>query len=330
MTSKKTLRFALSIFLASLFLYLTLSQISFKEIERAFQGADMTWVIAALAAFAVGYSCRIERWRVMLELGNPTLRWSTCSGPLLASIAANNILPFRAGDVLRSFAFNRKLNTTSGVVIATLLVERLLDFFVIVILLGVALALFGLDNSYFAEIGLKILIASALLILAVLFFPRFFTSVFLQMGQLVSHVAPRFGNKILKEINRCLTTLQHLAKQNIMARLVSWSLMAWFAEGCVFWFAALALPSILAPLAAWIAFPVGTLATLIPSTPGYVGTFDFFTMQAMAALGNVTGAAAAYALLVHALLWLPPTLIGGVYLLQHQIKQPDKLKETSS
>jgi uncharacterized membrane protein YbhN (UPF0104 family) len=72
-----------------------------------------------------------------------------------------------------------------------------------------------------------------------------------------------------------------------------------------------------APQAAWLALPVGTLATLIPSAPGYAGTFDFFTAQAMALLGNPIAAATAYALLVHALLWLPATLVGGVLLLAY-------------
>jgi uncharacterized membrane protein YbhN (UPF0104 family) len=75
------------------------------------------------------------------------------------------------------------------------------------------------------------------------------------------------------------------------------------------------------PLAGWLALPVGTLATLIPSTPGYVGTFDYFTVKAMTELGNTTAAATAYALLVHALLWLPPTLVGGLYLLLHPVGQ---------
>jgi len=66
----------------------------------------------------------------------------------MASFAANNVLPFRAGDVLRSFAFNRKLGTTSGVVIATLFVERLLDLLILLILLGAALAFFNLDSNY--------------------------------------------------------------------------------------------------------------------------------------------------------------------------------------
>ena len=60
-----------------------------------------------------------------------------------------------------------------------------------------------------------------------------------------------------------------------MARLLLWSVLAWVTEGLVFWFAALALPSVDNHLAAWLAFPAGTLATAIPSAPGYMGTFDY-------------------------------------------------------
>jgi len=327
MTAKKILRLVLGTFLAALFLWLILRQISIGEIKRAFDGASLIWVLAALGAFAVGYSCRIERWRLMLERDNPSLKWRSCSGPLLASFAANNVLPFRAGDILRSFAFNRKLGTTSGVVITTLFVERLLDLLVVLVLLGTALALFGMDTNRIVGIGGKVLMAGAIAILGALFSPRFFKPFALAMGRLVARVAPQLGHKLLDETNKGLTTLEHLAKGNMMIKLVSWSLMAWLTEGCVFWCAALALPSILAPLAGWLAFPVGTLATLIPSTPGYVGTFDFFTARAMAALGNTPSSAIAYAILVHALLWLPPTLVGSLYLLLFPVEQQEKLKE---
>ena len=139
----------------------------------------------------------------------------------------------------------------------------------------------------------------------------------------VSHSAPGPGGKLQEGVRKALETLFHLAQGGTMLRLIAWSVCAWLAEGCVFWLSALALPSIHAPLAGWIALPVGTLATLIPSTPGYVGTFDFFTVRAMTEMGNTQVAATAYALLVHTLLWLPPTVIGGLYLLlrpvTHQI-----------
>lgn len=326
MTPKKALRLLLGIGLAVIFVWLIVRQIDVEQIKQAFHNADPLWIAAALAAFVVGYSCRIERWRVMLSLDNPGLKWRGCAGPLLGSFATNNVLPFRAGDVLRSFAFNRRLGTSSGAVIATLFVERLLDMLMVLVILGAALAFFGMDSSRFAGVGSTVLVVGAAAILMALLFPHFFAPVALAAGRLLARFVPGVGDKLLGGIAKSMQTLQHLAKGNTMLKLVAWSVVAWIAEGCIFWFSALALPSISEPLAAWLALPVGTLATLIPSTPGYVGTFDYFTVRAMTELGNISAAATAYALLVHAVLWLPPTLGGGLYLLLHPVGQRENLK----
>lgn len=321
MTAKQIFRLAFSIFLALLFVWLIARQINLDEFRKAFVDTTTLWVIAGLAAFSVGYFCRIERWHLMLQRDNSSLKWIHCFGPFFASFAANNVLPFRAGDALRVFAFNGRLGVSSGIVLATLFVERLLDLLMVLVLLGVVLTLSGLDISGFAGIGNATLVTISIVILLFLFFPQLFAPVALATGKLVASVAPKLGERLLDEINKSLVTLGHLAKGNMMIRLVGWSAAVWLAEGCVFWFAALALSSIVTPAAGWLALPVGTLATLIPSTPGYVGTFDYFTVRAMSALGNSVVASTAYALLVHALLWLPPTLIGGLYLLLHPSKK---------
>lgn len=326
MIPKKILSLTLGVFLAIFFIWLIARQINIGDLSRAFVGTTTSYVIAGLAAFSIGYSCRIERWRLMLSMDNPAIKWHHCAGPLLGSFAANNILPFRAGDVLRAFAFNHRLGVSSGIVLATLFVERLLDLLMVLVLLGVVLAIFGLDANGFAGIGSVTLIALALGILLLLMFPQLFAPLAIAVGKIISSVAPKLGQRLTEEINKSLATLRHLAKGRTMIRLVAWSIAAWLSEGCVFWFAALALPSITTPLASWLALPVGTLATLIPSTPGYVGTFDYFTVRAMSAMGNSTISSTAYALLVHVLLWLPPTLIGGIYLLQHPTKRKNTLK----
>lgn len=323
-TTKKLVRLALGFALAVLFLWLILRQIELTEVSRAFTGADSIWIIAALSAFSAGYTCRIERWRVMLQRDNPDLKWTGCAGPLLASFAINNVLPFRSGDVLRSFAFTRSLGVTSGVVVATLFVERLLDFLMLLIALGMALMLAGTSTAALTGAGGSALMAVAIAASLLLLFPSFFAPLLLTAGRMISRLSPAVGSKVSDEINKGLTTLQHLASYRTMFKLISWSVAAWFAEGCLFWFAALALPSITVPRASWLALPVGTLATLIPSTPGYVGTFDYFTIRAMAELGNSATAATAYALLVHLLLWLPPTLIGGLYLVFHYLRSSER------
>ena len=61
----------------------------------------------------------------------------------------------------------------------------------------------------------------------------------------------------------------------------------------------------------------GTLATLLPSTPGYVGTFDYFAMLGLTAFGAARDVATAFALSVHAVLWAPTTIVGLVLLVLH-------------
>lgn len=319
MTARDLRRITIGVLVAVVFIWLIARHTNLNDLKHAFQGSVPAWAIGALFVFAVDYACRIERWRLMLSNNNPGLTWRQCAGPLLGSFAANNILPFRAGDVLRAFAFNSRLKVSSGIVLATLFVERLLDLLMVLVLFGVALTFCGLNASRFAGASGATLIAIALGILLLLLYPELLEPLAMGAGKLAVRLAPRLGQKLFGEIRNSLGTLAHLSKGRTMAKLVMWSVGAWLSEGCVFWFAAMALPSIAAPAAGWLALPVGTLSTLIPSTPGYVGTFDYFTVRAMSSLSNTAVASTAYALLVHVVLWLPPTVIGGTYLMLRPI-----------
>lgn len=315
MTPAKPLRLALGILLAALFIWMIARHVQFHDVAHSFRSADLRWIAAALAAFAIGYCCRIERWRLMLRQANPQLVWRACAGPFMGSFAANNVLPFRAGDLLRSFAFNERLGASSGVVIATLLAERLLDLIMVIALLAAALTFYDIGGESLATAAGTVLAVAVATTMLVLLFPGPSVAIIATIGRWIARLSPRMATRIADELEKSLSTLRHLIRRDTLSLLLCWSILAWIAEGCVYWFAALALPSIAVPIGGWIALPVGTLATLIPSTPGYVGTFDYFTVRAMTTMGNAAEATTAYALLVHALLWLPPTLVGGLYLL---------------
>lgn len=311
----KYIKLSIGLLLASYFMWLIIRQIHVDELLKLFATTRAEALLAAVLAFFIGYACRIARWQAMLKRDNPDVSWLNCAGPLLGSFAANNVLPFRLGDLMRAFAFNQQLGTNASTVLATLFVERLLDLLMVLLLLGGALSYFDLDSNRFAGIGTITLITLALLILLVLCLPHLFLPFANLFNQTVTHVAPNIGKKLADWIHNAFSTLIHLAGASIMGNLIGWSLAAWLAEAGVFLFSANAFAALPAPQASWLALPVGTLSTLIPSTPGYVGTFDYFVVRAMTTLHNPTTIATAYALLVHFVLWLPPTLIGGLYLL---------------
>jgi glycosyltransferase 2 family protein len=97
--------------------------------------------------------------------------------------------------------------------------------------------------------------------------------------------------------------------------LLGLSVLTWTFEGAVFATVAAAVNATASPLGPWFSLGTGTLATLIPSSPGYVGTFDYFAAQGLAAYGAAPEVSVAFALTVHAVLWAPLTAAGLLYLI---------------
>jgi uncharacterized protein (TIRG00374 family) len=324
MNGRKLFRLGLGAAMAGLFIWLTLRHIDGARIAQVMRGARPELLAAAMAALCVGYACRILRWQTMLLRANPALRATDCAGPLLASFAANNVLPFRAGDLMRAFVFNDRLHTTPGAVLATLFVERLLDLLMVILLLGLALAAFHFDVSRLIGIGAPLLLLAAASILVVLLAPQVLQPLLHGLDALAGRLPA--AARVQQELRKVADTLGQLAGGSTMLKLLGWSAGAWLIEGLVYLLVARSLAGITAADGAWLAVPVGTLATLIPSTPGYVGTFDYFTAQAMVVSGNDATAAAAFAFLVHLAIWLPPTVAGGLYLLMRKPVGPPPLQ----
>lgn len=303
--------------LGLLCLVLVLNRIQAEQLKRDFLSIEFPWIAAALLAFAVEYACRIERWRRMLSHENRSIRWADCAGPLLASYAANGVLPFRAGDILRAFGFEQLLGVTPGVVVATLVVERLLDMLVLILGLFLVLTHFGIGFLGLRTAELTLLAAVTLFGLSILVFPRILEPITSQLCRPLRFLTPRVAERAIPEIQKGLHAFNIIASRHELIHLFALSLAAWLCEGCIFWFAARSLPAISFPNVSWIALPMGALSTLVPGAPGYVGTFEYAVVLAMSAVGNSATGAATYSFLVHGLLSFPSILLGGCYLLIH-------------
>jgi uncharacterized membrane protein YbhN (UPF0104 family) len=106
-------------------------------------------------------------------------------------------------------------------------------------------------------------------------------------------------------------TIISLGSPRRLAGLIVLSGIAWLLEGGVFLAIAAATGMEGGWGVAYLALAMATLSTLIPSSPGYVGTFHFFAMQAALFFGNTDAKAGVFAILVHLMLWLPTTMAGA-------------------
>lgn len=318
MNRSRILKFALGLGVSLVFTWLVIRDLDVKDFGAAISNASPLWITIATAFFFGGYACRVQRWRLMLSDSNPAIGFWRSAVPLFASVAANNVLPFRAGDALRAVAFSRWLGVRTSRVLATLLVERLLDLLSLLAFAALLLTLLAQDlEGAWAALGVggHLLAAIAVVVLIVLLRPRLFSGPAHFIVRAIGRYSEGIGSKLDGIVTQIFDTLAEQARGARMVRLMIWSALAWALEGCIFYAAARALPSVTEMAGAILAFPIATLATLLPSTPGYVGTFDFFAIQMAELAGNPPAAAAAFAVLVHMILWLAATVTGGICLL---------------
>jgi uncharacterized protein (TIRG00374 family) len=313
---KRALRLVIGFGLGGLFLWLSLRHVDLGALVAAAGSVDGAGLLLAPLCLSIGYGCRVLRWRMMLAPHNPALGYGRPAAALLAATAVNNLVPLRAGDALRCFGFSNWLGVVPGAVMGTMLVERLLDLIALLLAFGAAVWLLAPTGSGWGAFGVLALGFAVIGagVLALVTRPVLLEALLSWAFGLGRRLGPKAQVAIEGFVIPLRTALSGLSARQTQAALVAWTIPVWFFEGATFWAVALFMPALTAPVAAWLAMPAGTLATLLPTTPGHVGPFDYAAQMASLALENPLIEATAFVLIVHAVLWVTTTVAGLVCL----------------
>jgi uncharacterized protein (TIRG00374 family) len=315
-------RFTAGLSIAITFLWLALRHIRIDDLVGALTRVQRPWLVIALVALVGGYTARVYRWWWMLRICNPKVKLKSCFWPLVVGFAINNVVPFRAGDMVRAIGFREQLDTPAVRLFGTLLLERILDLTVLLVLL--MFGVFWLERNriptfYVRSIDLAAAVA-AIGWAVLLFMGDRLEALCLQICR---HrlVARRDQSRRAEYHVRQLFVALNIARTPESAlKLLAMSAIVWSCEGGIFAAVASSLHYNGRPFGPWFALATGSLSTMIPSTPGYVGTFDYFSISGLAAYGAGQSVATAISFIVHGVLWLPLTFSGLTYLLIANLK----------
>ena len=324
MLYKKCIKFSIGLIASVFFVYLVLRSVSIQSLCTALDHINLSWFLWSPLCLLGAYVFRIKRSQIMLASLNPDLSFGRSAVPYMVSVAANNVLPLRAGDALRAVNFSSWLNIPTVSILAVMMVERLMDLLVIIAALGLALFLFH-PRSNSGDILLHgsstFLMLLAIAIIVLLLFPAVMRIPTEWCLKELARIVPTLVGKLRPHTDKLFCTLVLMAHRPRMTLLFGYTGISWFLEACTFFVVAHSIPEIANPAAGWLAMPVGTLSTVLPSSPGYVGTFHYFVTIAAKSLGNTTDASTAFAILIHLVLWLPVTLCGALCFVYWIIKR---------
>jgi uncharacterized protein (TIRG00374 family) len=298
-------RAILGLAISAVAIFLVVRQVDVAAAADVLRGAIPAFVVATVACIALDVALRALRWRGLLApvalLPRPTVAAS-----LLVGYLANNVLPARLGELVRSHHLGDRTGVSRASVLGTVVVERVVDTGVLVTIASAAIVVLAVRGI----VAGAVLVGAAVTGLLVAALALALVADRLPGADRVVAAVARWP-AVAGAASRLRGGLAVAGRPRTMLAAIAWSVAAWAATIVAFAAAGQAIGVELTWGQAALLASGTTLVTAIPAGPGYISTFELAAVEIATAVGVPADPAFALALLVHAAI-LAVTTVGGV------------------
>lgn len=283
--------------LAGVLLYYSLRGVDWQRVWILLREADLAWVGGTLALMSGALLLRSQRWRMLLTAGAPLSAlyafWATSVGYL-----GNSFLPARAGEILRTVVVSRHSGLSKTFVLTTVLCERLLDA-VSLILIG-ALVLLQLPErpGWLEDAARPLAIAGMIGVVGLAMIPMF--EPFWVRLLAKAPVPDRFRGFAEHLLEQGLKGMRSLHNPLRLTKYILLTAIIWAMDGVVMVAVAKSIGLQLSWAVALLVVVGLGLGSALPSTPGYVGIWQFVAVTLLTPFGFSQSDAIAFILLFQA------------------------------
>jgi hypothetical protein len=275
------------------------------------------WIALAIIVFLCGFMARAKRWGYLLRRVK-NIRFMPLYKATMIGFMANSILPARVGEIIGPLVLARDMRIKKSSVIASAVVNRLLDgFSLMLIWLGTVLAI-GVAKSGNVYLVAMLFIGYILVTLMFYLFYRFSNGVI----HWLKHRVGRFNKRLAVRMGRMLKAfadgLHVFGHKKHLSLAVFYSLLVWSFSIISTWLVMRSF-HFTVDLPAYTCFLLVALVCLgiaIPSSPGYIGTFELSTFLSLqiANPAITMSEAVSFALILHLVQIVPIIIIGVIFL----------------
>ena len=291
------------------FVFLLLRGVNPTELLQHILSLNVLYIVPAMAMYFLGVWIRAMRWRRLLEpVANvPTSRLNAVE---LMGFGVNNVMPVRAGELVRAWLLMRSHGVRPAATIGSIVVERILDglFLCLILVFG----LLSLPLEEWMRQGVRL--AAAIFgvgTLGVLIAAVAPGVVLRLVGLVLKPAGDRLKDLLLGHAAAFLNGFAALRYGPTLVVVLFLTVAGWMAEASVYWFLLKGFSLPVGFAGAALGMSAANLATILPSSPGYVGTFHLPLQSILTSGYGIDHAeAAAYAIVAHAVLVLPIAALG--------------------
>jgi len=281
-------------------IFVVMRQTDTVSIGQALRQTSIFWVLIALVFYWAEILIRILRWKRILISVDNTIRCSSISNSFCVSAAANNIFPFRLGDILRAHLVGIQRNISRYSLMGTIVLEKLID--VVAVLLLTCWGAFGVLSQLGAmsKIGFAFLMGGiSIMVLGVIFLfskNRFLSNkLVIFFHERLGHFKKGFGI---------------LLKPKNLSSVVLETVLIWSFNTLAIWAIIKSLGVSLSVSEVLLLEGITGLAAAIPSAPAGIGTLQYAFLLTFGIMHLDKSVGVAASLLVQGVLLGSITLVG--------------------
>jgi uncharacterized protein (TIRG00374 family) len=290
------------------------------EVWQAFKQANYVWIVPAVVLYLFALMTRTARWQALLSperrIPFPELLPTMAMGR-----AANNIYPFRTGEIVRVLLLRQRNRVSAAAGTASILVERVFDGLTMILFLILAALIGGIpDYLRYGIWGAAVIFGAALaLVYAIVLWPAAIQRL---TERLITSLTPqRFRPQLCDIAGRFIHGFASIRSVTTLTLVLLFSIAVWTAETFSYRLLMKAETFSYRLLMNSFGFSVdlhtlllmsgaANLGTALPSGPGNLGTFDAPAILVLTRAGVPENTAISYQTLLHAVLWCTETFAG--------------------
>lgn len=311
-----------------IFILMFLLRVDLSSMWDSLKNARYIYLIPAISIYFISVFFRTLRWKYLLRpITDEEIGMVKLYRVVVVGYMANNILPVRLGEFVRSYYLGRKMNVSATSTLATIVIERVFDglvllFFLLITALSIPMSstFQGLGDALgvpwvLIPLGLSI---PFLIAIGILFNLAHFSG---RINHFFQSAPPRLRERLVKLASFFIQGLLILRSPKQISRIFLLSLPIWLSEALMYLLVGYSfglnevIPGIV-QIASVILLvtAVANLSIAFPSSPGGIGPFEFFTLTILLLVGVHESIASAYALALHATVLVPVTILGFIVL----------------
>ena len=278
-------------------LYFSLRGIDWAEVWHIVRGARLELVALTMVLNSIALFSRSFRWRVLLQACCPvpvsTAFWATAAGYL-----GNNVLPARAGEVIRTLMISRRTGANTAFVLTTALSERVVDAAVLITITATVLLTLPEKPSWLDATVRPFAILGLVSVLGLTLLPSLKDLGLRWLARMPLPAA--LLDKLAGIVEQAVAGIEAFHHRGRLVRFLMLTALIWFLDGLITVVGARAIGVPITFSMAFLLVAGLGLGSAIPSTPGYLGVYQFVAVTILTPFGLSRSEAVAYILLFQA------------------------------